>query len=155
MFERTVKRPTRRSRSVLLLVGLAGLLAACGGGNGGGGGGGDGTAATLHALVVNASEGDAAVTYTDADGTPTEEVMETCTARVLNFPITDPFQLAVDGTVVLDTATLPEGLPGAGESDLVVKVEIDRDGVAEFDNVRAGRSISIPARSAYCATLPG
>jgi hypothetical protein len=154
MFERTVKRPTRRSRSVLLLVGLAGLLAACGGGNGGGGGGGE-TDATIHALVVNASEGDAAVTYTDLDGTPTEEVMETCTARVLEFPLTDPFQIAVDGTVVVDSATLPDGLPGGGASDLIVKVEIDRDGVAEFDSVRAGRSISIPARSAYCATLPG
>lgn len=154
MFERAVRRPTRRSRSVLLLVGLAGLLAACGGGSGGGGGG-DGTGATLHALVVNASEGDAAVTYTDADGTPTEEVLETCTARVLEFPITDPFQIAVDGTTVVDSATLPEGLPGAGESDLVVKIDIDREGVAEFDSLRAGRSISIPARSAYCATLPG
>lgn len=154
MFERAVRRPTRRSRSVLLLVGLAGLLAACGGGSGGGGGG-DGTGATLHALVVNASEGDAAVTYTDADGTATEEVLETCTARVLEFPITDPFQIAVDGTTVVDSATLPEGLPGAGESDLVVKIDIDREGVAEFDSLRAGRSISIPARSAYCATLPG
>lgn len=154
MFERAVRRPTRRSRSVLLLVGLAGLLAACGGG-GGGSGGGDGTAATLHALVVNASENDVAVTYTDADGTPTEEVMETCTARVLEFPVTDPFQVAVDGTVVVDSATLPEGLPGGGESDLIVKVDVDREGVAEFDTVRPGRSISIPARSAYCATLPG
>ena len=154
MFERAVKRPTRRSRSLLLVAGVALLLAACGGGGGGGGGGGT-TTAKLRALVVNAGEGDAAVTYTDADGVPTEATVPTCTAQVLEFPITDPFQVSIADTVVIDSAQLPAGLPGAGETDLVVRVNVARDGTATFDSVRAGRSISIPARSAYCATLPG
>ena len=154
MFKRAEMRPTWRSRSSLAVVGLSLLLAACGGGSGGGGGGGEG-AATLHALVVNAMETDATVTYTDAAGTPTEQVVETCTAPVLEFPVSDPFQIAVDGTTVIDSTTLPEGVPGFGESDLVVKIDIAKDGSAEFDEVRTGRTISPPARSAYCATLPG
>jgi hypothetical protein len=136
------------------MAGVALLLAACGGGGGGGGGGGD-TTAKLHALIVNAGEDAAAVTYTDADGVPTEASVDTCTAEVLEFPITDPFQISIGDTVVVDSAQLPEGLPGGGETDLVVQVNVARDGTATFDNVRAGRSISIPARSAYCATLPG
>lgn len=155
MSERAKKRPTWRSRSPLLL--MAGLslllLAACGGG-GGGGGGGD-TATVLHALVVNAMETDATVTYTDAGGTPTEQVVETCSAPVLEFPLSDPFQLAIDGTVLIDSTQLPEGVPGFGESDIVVKIDIAKDGTAEFDEVRIGRTISPPARSAYCPSLPG
>lgn len=153
MIKRAKMRPTWRSRSALPMVGLTLLLAACGGG---GGGGGDGEAANvIHALVVNAMETDATVTYTDAGGTPTEQVVETCSAPVLEFPLTDPFQIAIDGTVLIDSAQLPEGMPGFGESDLVVKIDIARDGTAEFDEVRIGRTISPPARSAYCATLPG
>ena len=153
MFDRAVMCPTRRSRSLLLLAGVALILAACGGGGGGGGGGT--TTAKLHALIVNAGEGDAAVTYTDADGLPTEATVPTCTAQVLEFPVTDPFSVSIGDTVVVDSAQLPAGLPGAGETDLVVQVNVARDGTATFDSVRAGRSISIPARSAYCATLPG
>ncbi len=152
MFERSVARRWRRSRPLLLLAGVSLLVAACGGGGGGGGGT---TAAKLHALVVNAAEADVVVTYTDADGVPTDETMEACTARALEFPVTDPFQLAVDGTVVIDTTQLPEGLPGAGEADLIVKVDIAKDGTATFDSVRAGRSVVVPARSAYCPSLPG
>ena len=156
MSERAMKRPTWRSRSTLLLtVVVSLLLAACGGGNGGGGGGGGATAKVLHALVVNAMDTDATVTYTDAGGTPTEQVVETCSAPVLEFPLSDPFQLAIDGTVLIDSTQLPEGVPGFGESDLVVKIDIAKDGTAEFDEVRIGRTISPPARSAYCPSLPG
>ncbi len=143
----------RRSQSLLLMAGVALLLAACGGGGGGGGGGN--TTAKLHALIVNAGEEAAAVAYTDADGAPTEASVDTCTAQVLEFPVTDPFQLSIGDTVVVDSAQLPEGVPGGGESDLVVQVKVARDGTATFDSVRPGRSISIPARSSYCATLPG
>lgn len=152
MFKRAAMRPTWRSRSALPMVGLALLLAACGGG---GGGGGDDTPAVMHALVVNAMETDATVTYTDAAGTATDETVETCTAPVLEFPLTDPFQIAVDGTVVVDSAQLPEGVPGFTESDLVVKIDVAKDGSTTFDEVRIGRTISPPARSAYCASLPG
>lgn len=153
MFERAVGRPRRRWRPLLALAAVSLVVVACGGG--GGGGGGTDTDVTLRALVVNAAESDVAVTYTDADGVPTEQTVETCTAPVLEFPLTDPFQLAIDGTVIVDSAQLPEGLPGAGETDLVVKVDVAKDGTATFDSVRAGRSLSPPARSAYCPTLPG
>ncbi len=155
MFERVETGRRRRRHTLLLLPAVALVLAACGGGDGGGGGGGPATAAKLHALIVNAAETDAAVTYTDASGTPTDETVATCSAKVLDLPLTDPFTLAVDGSTIIDSNELAAGLPNGGTSDLVVQVKIARDGTASFDSVRPGRSVTPPARSAYCPTLPG
>lgn len=134
-------------RAVGALAATAVLLAACGGE-----GTGDTTGSILHAMVVNASEAEVTVTYTGAE--PEDVTQETCTAVLHDFPLSDPFTIAVDGETVLDSADLPEGLPNQGESDLIVTVTIEKDGTASFDRVRPGSGLSKPSRSAYCPSLP-
>lgn len=131
------------------LAATAVLLAACGGD-----GGGDGASDfTLHALIVNASDADVTVTYTGAEAQDVTQA--TCSADIHNFPLSDPFTIAVDGETVLDSdADLPEGLPNQGESDLIVRVDIDKEGAATFDRVRPGSDIGKPSKAAYCPTLP-
>lgn len=143
------------SRSILragaALAATAVLLAACGGD-----GGGDGASDfTLHALIVNGSDAEVTVTYTGTD--PAEDVTQaSCTADIHNFPVADPFTIEVDGQVVLDSdADLPEGIPNDGESDLIVRVDIAKDGAATFDRVRPGSDIGKPSKAAYCPSLPG
>ena len=135
-------------RAVAALAVTAVLLAACGGD--GGDGAGD---FTLHALVVNASDADVTVTYTGAEAQDVTQA--TCSADIHNFPLSDPFTIAVDGETVLDSdADLPEGLPNQGESDLIVRVDIAQDGTASFDRVRPGSDIGKPSKAAYCPSLP-
>jgi len=146
-------RPIRSSvvRALAVLAATAVLLAACGGD-----GGGDGPSDfTLHALIVNASDADVTVTYTGTD--PAEEATQaTCSADIHDFPIADPFTIEVDGQVVLDSdADLPEGIPNNGESDLIVRVDVAKDGTAKFDRVRPGSDIGKPSKAAYCPSLPG
>jgi hypothetical protein len=138
-------------RDLTALAATAVLLVACGG-DGGGNGASD---FTLHALIVNASDADVTVTYTGTD--PAEEVTQaTCSADIHNFPIADPFTIEVDGQVVLDSdADLPEGIPNNGESDLIVRVDVAKDGTAKFDRVRPGSDIGKPSKAAYCPSLPG
>jgi hypothetical protein len=152
----------------MALVAVALLLAACGSDGGGGGGGGGGTPSTfLHALIVNASDVDITVGYS-ADGEPEpDQVVPTCTAANIDYPLADPFELFVDGATVIDTfEDLPEGLPNDGESDLIVEVKIGKDGTVSLMGqnnvpvpadvaVRPGRGIPKPSKSAFCPTLPG
>jgi hypothetical protein len=149
----TRQRPIRSAavRAVAALAATAVLLAACGGD-----GGGDGASDfTLHALIVNASDADVTVTYTGAE--PADDVVQkTCSADVHNFPLNDPFTLAIDGKTVLDSdADLPDGLPNDGGSDLIVRVDIAKDGTTSFDKVRPGSDIGKPSKAAYCPSLPG
>ena len=109
----------------------------------------------IHVLVVNAKDADVKVTYTDANGSPSEQTAATCTAQVYDFPVSDPFTVAIDGSTVIDSAQLANGMPGNGSQDLVVRVDVAKDGTTKYDDVRVGRNISVPARTAYCATLPG
>ncbi|HEY4767728.1 MAG TPA: hypothetical protein VII26_02215 [Candidatus Limnocylindria bacterium] len=165
--------PGSRPRSLgltgtMALVAVALLLAACGSDGGGGGGGGGGTPSTfLHALIVNASDVDITVGYS-ADGEPEpDQVVPTCTAANIDYPLADPFELFVDGATVIDTfEDLPEGLPNDGESDLIVEVKIGKDGTVNLMGqnnvpvpadvaVRPGRGIPKPSKSAFCPTLPG
>ena len=145
-------RPIRSTlvRAVAALAAIAVLLVACGGD-----GGGDGTSDfTLHALIVNASDAEVTVTYTGADA---EDVTQaTCSADIHNFPVADPFTLAIDGETVIDSdADLPDGIPNDGESDLIVRIDVAKDGTASFDKVRPGSDIGKPSKSAYCPSLPG
>src|SRR3989337_397840 len=110
--------PGSRPRSLgltgtMALVAVALLLAACGSGGGGGGGGGGGTPSTfLHALIVNASDVDITVGYS-ADGEPEpDQVVPTCTAAAIDYPLADPFELLVDrATVIATFQDLPQDLP--------------------------------------------
>jgi hypothetical protein len=152
--QRMRSRLRRPSRSILraaaALTATVVLLAACGGD------GGDGTTsgAVLHALIVNASAADVTVSYTGADAA--DVTQKTCSADIHNFPLADPFTIAVDGKTVLDSAAdLPDGIPNQGESDLIVRIDIAEDGTASFDRVRPGSDIGKPSKAAYCPTLPG
>ena len=148
----------------IALVAVALVLAAC---SSGGGGGGGGSAFLLHTLIVNATEGDVTVGYS-ADGEPEpDQVVPTCTAAIVDYPLSDPFELFIDGTAVIDTfVDLPDGLPNKGESDLIVEVRIEKDGTVNLigrqdspvsvdQAVRPGRGWSKPSTSAFCPTLPG
>jgi hypothetical protein len=151
------RRPRRRSiqltvlRAAAALMAAAVLLAACGGD----GGPGDTTGSILHALIVNASPADVTVSYTGAE--PAEDVTQaTCSADTHDYPLSDPFTIAINGETVLDSdADLPEGLPNFGESDLIVRIDIAQDGTASFDRVRPGSGIQKPSKAAYCPQLPG
>jgi hypothetical protein len=153
--QRTRRRRPRRTRFTMVraaaaLTATLVLLAACGGDGGGNGA----TETVLHALIVNASPADVTVTYTGAE--PAEDVTQaTCSADTHNFPLSDPFSIAIDGEVVLDTAVdLPEGLPNFGESDLMVRIDVAEDGSLKFDRVRPGSGIQKPSKAAYCPQLP-
>ena len=146
-------RPIRSTiaRAVAVLAATAVLLAACGGD-----GGGDGASDfTLHVLVVNASDADATVSYTGAD--PADDVVQkTCSADVHNFPLADPFTVAVNGETVIDSdVDLPDGLPNDGESDLIVRIDVAKDGTTTFDKVRPGSGMQKPAKAAYCPGSAG
>lgn len=137
----------RLSLGMLVLV-----LAACGGG--GSTGGGDATGSTVHLLVVNKSADAATFTYTGAEAAP-EASVESCKAILADYPLADPFTVAINGTVGFDSATLPDGLPNRGEGDMVLKMTVNNDGTVEFDDPAPGRRISPPGTTAICPTLPG
>jgi hypothetical protein len=124
------------------------LLAACGGDAN------PSAAATgfkLHTLIVNASPADVTITYTGS----ADKKLVTCSAELIDYPLVDPFVLAIDSDTVIDSATLPSGLPNAGQSDLVVEVDIAQNGTKTFDSVRPGSGLTKPGKSAYCPSLPG
>lgn len=143
-------RPIRSSvmRAAAALTATVVLLAACGGDAGPSGGG---TGFILHTLIVNASAADVTVTYTGS----ADKKLLTCTAELIDYPLVDPFVLAIDGDTVIDSAALPSGLPNEGQSNLVVEVDIDKDGKKTFDSVRPGSGLAKPGKSAYCPSLPG
>lgn len=151
MRSRPERQPRFTLRTAAALAAAAVLLAACGGDVSG-----DGTSDfTLHALIVNAKDADVTVTYTGTD--PADEVTQaSCTADIHNFPLADPFTIEVDGETVLDSdADLPGGIPNDGASDLIVRIDIAKDGTAKFDRVRPGSDIGKPSKAAYCPSLPG
>jgi len=141
------RRSTRSSilRTAAVLAAAAVLLAACGGG------GGDNTGShTLHVMVVNAMATDATISYTGAE--PAEdETQATCSADTHDYPVSDPFVIAINGKTVIDSdVDLPDGLPNDGESDLIVRIDVAKDGTAKFDKVRPGSGMQKPAKTAYC-----
>jgi hypothetical protein len=142
------RRATRLSLGLLVVV-----LTACGGG-GGGGGGGSATGSIVHLLVVNKSADPATITYTGAEAAPDDSV-DSCKAVLADYPLANPFTVAINGTVSFDSATLPDGLPNGGEGDMVLKITINSDGTVEFDDPAPGRRISPPGTTAICPTLPG
>lgn len=153
-FDRRGSRPRRLGlKSTAALAAVTLLLAACGGD---GGNGGNGPTAILHTLIINASEADVTVGFS-RDGEPEpDQVVPTCEAALIDYPLADPFQLFIDGETVIDTfEDLPEGLPNDGESDLIVQVNISREGEVTSDNVRPGRGVSKPSKASFCPTLPG
>jgi hypothetical protein len=128
-----------------ILAATAILLAACGGD-----GGDTGGAHTLHVMVVNATDGDVTISYTGAE--PADDAIQpTCSADTHDYPVSDPFVIAINGETVIDSdVDLPDGLPNDGESDLIVRIDVAKDGTTSFDKIRPGSGMQKPAKTAYC-----
>ena len=148
--------PIRSSviRAVAALTATVVLLAACGGGAGPSAAGGG---YTLHTLIINASAADVVISYTG--DVPADDItLPTCTAELLDFPLADPFSIAIDGEMVLDTAVeYPDGLPNSdqGGSDLIVELDVAKDGAKSVNGkVRPGSGLTQPSKAAYCPSLP-
>lgn len=140
-------RSTTVRAAVILAAAL--VLAACGG---------DGdvntVAHTLHAMVVNASDADVTISYT-GDEPADDQVQATCSADTHDYPVSDPFVIAIDGETVIDSdVDLPDGLPNDGESDLIVRIDVAKDGTLSYDRVRPGSGLQKPSRAGYCPSLP-
>ncbi len=132
-------------RAAGILAATAILLAACGGD-----GDGNTGAHTLHVMVVNATDAEVTITYTGAEPAD-DETQATCSADTHDYPVSDPFVIAIDGETVIDSdVDLPDGLPNDGESDLIVRVDVAKDGTLSFDKVRPGSGMQKPAKTAYC-----
>lgn len=141
--------PFSVARVAAVLMATAILVAACGGDSGNGG-----AAAVLHVMVVNASDADVTITYTGDEAAP-DETQTTCSADTHDFKLSDPFTVAIDGTTVIDSdADLPDGIPNDGESDLIVRIDVAKDGTTKFDKVRPGSGMQKPSRAGYCPSLP-
>ena len=113
-------RPVRLGLIGLLMV----VLAACGRGGGAGGGGTD-TGLQLQVMVINLSN--APVTVSSTSGGETKTI-EKCDFDEVDFPLVDPFTLNVNDQPLIDSATLPGGLPGGGEKTVLAEVTIGKDG---------------------------
>jgi len=136
-------------RAAAALMATAILVAACGGDSGNGG-----VPGVLHVMVVNASDADVTISYT-GDEPAADETQKTCSADTHDFPVSDPFTIAIDGKTVIDSdADLPDGIPNDGESDLIVRIDVAKDGTTKFDKVRPGSGMQKPSRAGYCPGLP-
>lgn len=149
-------RPTMTA--LVAATSLALLLAACGGdGNGNGNGTTD---HVLSVLVTNKDETAESHTAGYSGGallpeSEDDEVVESCTAAVLRYAVTVPFELSIDGTVILSSDDeVP--LPFDGDSDLLAYITIGPDGVAFPEKgtanrlIEAGHNISPPAALGIC-----
>ena len=137
-------------RAAAMLTATAILVAACGGDGSSGG-----VSSIFHVLVVNASDADVTISYTGDEAAP-DETQATCSADTHDFPVSDPFTIAIDGETVIDSdVDLPDGIPNEGESDLIVRIDVAKDGTKKFDKVRPGSGMQKPSRAGYCPSLPG
>jgi len=132
-------------RAAAMLTATALLVAACGGDSGNGG-----VSGVFHVMVVNASDEDVTISYTGTE--PAEdETQETCSADTHDYAVSDPFVIAINGDTVIDSdVDLPDGIPNDGESDLIVRIDVAKDGTTKFDRVRPGSGMQKPAKTAYC-----
>jgi hypothetical protein len=104
-------------------------LAACGRGGGGGGDGGNGlNDIQLQVMLINLSKTDAVATST-AGGDP--KTVKACDFDEVDFPLETSFVFNVNDKPVIDSSTLPGGLPGNGNSFVLAEVTVDKDGTAE------------------------
>jgi hypothetical protein len=126
------------------------VLAACGGGGGGGGGGG--APAVFHVLIVNHTKTDASVTYSAGEPLPSADKppVKSCTAKQIDYPLSDQFTLTVNGKVEVDTAQIQGGVPNQGQSDVQVQIDLNKDGSVDSSGVRVGSKMEKPAQLGIC-----
>lgn len=115
------RHPTKYAFIGLLVL----VLVACGRGGGGGGGGAD-AGLQLQVMLINLSKDPVTVASTGGGETKT---IKGCDFDEVDFPLVDPFTLNVNDKPVIDSATLPGGLPGAGQQTVLAEVTIGKDGV--------------------------
>jgi hypothetical protein len=126
----------------LLLV--AGLVA-CGGGDGGGGE----TVAMLHLLVINHSDADVTVGYSQADTPAEDQTVATCSAEIFDYPLADPYVITINGETAVDSSTLAQ-VPGDFATDIVTELEVAEDGSATAEDPRLGSRLSKPPKLSIC-----
>jgi len=137
-------------RAAAMLVATTVLVAACGGDSGNGG-----VVGVFHVMVVNATDADVTISYTGAEPAD-DETQATCSADTHDYAVSDPFVIAINGETVIDSdVDLPEGIPNDGESDLIVRIDVAKDGTTTFDRVRPGSGMQKPAKAAYCPGSTG
>ncbi|MGH2462827.1 MAG: hypothetical protein ACRDFZ_04265 [Candidatus Limnocylindria bacterium] len=146
-------------RPLAVSAALVLLATSCGGGGGGGGGGGD-TEYVLRVLLVNRDPAaEHVLSYSGGPplaNSPDEETVESCAAIIVHYPMTDPFELLIDGVPVIISDELPFGVPV--ETDAVATMDVLEDGTAipfigdssRGSPVVGGRGLSKPAAVAIC-----
>jgi hypothetical protein len=143
------RRPATRAGLLAITVVLAVSLAACGGGGGGGGN----ANTKIHVLLVNHTKADVNVTSSTGDplsSSADKPPIASCKSGIIDFSLSDPFTISVDGKVVIDSTKLPAGVPNNGASDVVTEIDANKDGTVVFDSVRVGSKISPPAELGIC-----
>jgi hypothetical protein len=79
-------------------------------------------------MLINLSKTDAVATST-AGGDP--KTVKACDFDEVDFPLETSFVFNVNDKPVIDSSTLPGGLPGNGNSFVLAEVTVDKDGTAE------------------------
>ncbi|RPH35724.1 MAG: hypothetical protein EHM90_03635 [Chloroflexi bacterium] len=155
------RRVRRLVTPVAVAATLALLMTACVSGDGGGGGGGNGDAEyVLRVLMINAHTEAHTLSYSGGPPLPDSvdgETAESCTAIIVSYAVTVPFEILVDGVPVMISDELPEGVPQDGETDLVAVIDVLEDGTAQASQnqssggaLEPGRQVGKPATQGIC-----
>lgn len=155
-----VRRFSRRLVSpVAVATVLALLMTACVSGDGGGGGNGE-VDYVLRVLFVNAHTEPHTLSYSGGPPLPDSEdgeTAESCTAVIVDYALTVPFEILVDGVPVMISDELPEGVPLNGETDLIALIDVLEDGTAQPSQnlssgspLEPGRSVGKPSAVGIC-----
>jgi hypothetical protein len=125
------------------------------GDGGGGGGGGDESEFVLRVLMINAHTEAHTLSYSGGaplEDSPDGETAESCTAIIVAYGLEVPFELLVDGTPVMISDELPEGVPLDGQGDLIAVIDSSR--TAPPSPARTSRAAEPSSRDGRSASRP-
>jgi hypothetical protein len=156
-----VRRRARRLATPLAVaLVLALLMSACVSGDGGGGGGNGDSEYVLRVMVVNYHSEPHSLSYSNGEPLPSstdEPTAEGCSAIIVDYALSVPFELLIDGMPVMISDELPEGVPQDGETDLVAIIDVLEDGTAQPSTdqssggaLEPGRQVGKPAAVSIC-----
>jgi hypothetical protein len=136
------------------------LMSACVSGDGGGGGGDGETDYVLRVMMVNYHSEPHTLSYSGGDplaSSQDEPTAEGCSAIIVDYALTVPFEILVDGVPVMISDELPEGVPQDGLTDLVAIIDVLEDGTAQPSTdqssggaLEPGRQVGKPAAVSIC-----
>jgi hypothetical protein len=146
---------------VAVATALVLLMSGCvSGDGGGGGGGGDESEFVLRVLMINAHTEAHTLSYSGGaplEDSPDGETAESCTAIIVAYGLEVPFELLVDGTPVMISDELPEGVPLDGQGDLIAVIDVLEDGTAQPSEnqssggaLEPGRQVGKPSAVSIC-----